>query len=106
MVPVKKVNRNKKRALLVNLNGTKNIIDSLNKYSNKKVWLFYSSTSHVYSFGNRIKVESRDTIPLNYYGKTKSRNTKGGVVYGKKNSFKKAIVELIEGNSIDFYSNI
>jgi large subunit ribosomal protein L23 len=43
---------------------------------------------------------------MTYYGKIKSRNTKGGVVVGKKSSFKKAIVELIEGNSIDFYSNI
>jgi len=51
-----------------------------------------------------VKIKSVRT--MNYYGKTKSRNTKGGVVYGKKNSFKKAIVELIEGNSIDFYSNI
>ena len=71
MVPVKKVNRNKK-ALIVNLDGTKNIIDSLNKYSNKKVWFFYSSTSHIYSYGYRIKNESSDSIPLNYYGKTKS----------------------------------
>ncbi len=71
MVPVKKVNRNKKKALIVNLDGTKNIIDSLNKYSNKKVWFFYSSTSHVYSYGYKIKNESSDSIPLNYYGKTK-----------------------------------
>ncbi len=71
IVPVKKVNSNKKKALLVNLDGTKNIIDSLNKYSNKKVWLFYSSTSHVYSYGYRIKKETNNTIPLNYYGKTK-----------------------------------
>jgi large subunit ribosomal protein L23 len=51
-----------------------------------------------------VKVKSVKT--MNYYGKIKSRNTKAGVVTGKRNSFKKAIVELIEGNSIDFYSNI
>lgn len=51
-----------------------------------------------------VKVKSVKT--MNYYGKMKSRNTKAGVVVGKKNSFKKAIVELIKGNSIDFYSNI
>jgi large subunit ribosomal protein L23 len=51
-----------------------------------------------------VKVISVKT--MNYYGKMKSRNTKAGVVVGKKNSFKKAIVELSKGNSIDFYSNI
>lgn len=43
---------------------------------------------------------------MNYYGKMKSRFTKGGVIAGKKNSFKKAIVQLVDGNSIDFYSNV
>ena len=42
---------------------------------------------------------------MNYYGKTKSRFTKGGVVRGKRSSFKKAIIELIAGDSIDFYNN-
>ena len=43
---------------------------------------------------------------MNYYGKIKSRFTKGGVIKGKKSSFKKADVELCEGNSIDFYNNM
>jgi len=51
-----------------------------------------------------VKVKSVRT--MNYYGKIKSRSTKGGVILGRKNTFKKAIVDLIEGNSIDFYSNI
>ena len=50
-----------------------------------------------------VKVKSVRT--MNYYGKTKNRFTKGGVISGKRNAFKKAIVELSEGNSIDFYSN-
>ena len=41
-----------------------------------------------------------------YPGKAKSRNTKGGVISGRSNSFKKAIVDLAEGESIDFYGNI
>ena len=41
-----------------------------------------------------------------YLGKSKSRNTKGGVISGRTNSYKKAIVDLAEGDSIDFYSNI
>lgn len=50
-----------------------------------------------------VKVKSVKT--MKYYGKTKSRFTKGGVIKGKKSAFKKAIVELFEGNSIDFYNN-
>ena len=39
-------------------------------------------------------------------GKAKSRNTKGGVISGRTNSYKKAIVDVAEGESIDFYGNI
>jgi large subunit ribosomal protein L23 len=41
-----------------------------------------------------------------YGGKVKSRYTKGGIITGKTASYKKAIVTLAEGDSIDFYSNI
>jgi large subunit ribosomal protein L23 len=41
-----------------------------------------------------------------YPGKAKSRNTKGGVISGSTNSYKKAIVDVAEGESIDFYGNI
>lgn len=41
-----------------------------------------------------------------YPGKAKSRNTKGGVISGRTSSYKKAIVDVAEGESIDFYSNI
>lgn len=51
-----------------------------------------------------VKVKSVRT--MNYYGKTKSKFTKTGVVRGKKSAFKKAIVELFEGSSIDFYNNV
>ncbi len=37
-------------------------------------------------------------------GKYKQRNTKGGVVGGRKPTVKKAIVYLAEGEIIDFYS--
>lgn len=43
---------------------------------------------------------------MNYSGKRKSRNTKSGVISGKTNAFKKAIITLGEGESIDFFSNI
>lgn len=41
-----------------------------------------------------------------YAGKRSSRYTRAGLVKGQKNAFKKAIVTLKEGDTIDFYSNI
>lgn len=42
----------------------------------------------------------------NIMGKIKTRNTKSGVLVGKKSDFKKAIVSLAEGEVIDFYGNV
>lgn len=47
-----------------------------------------------------------DVNTVNYRGKNKSRYTKAGLVKGKESAFKKAIVTLKEGDTIDFYSNI
>ena len=43
---------------------------------------------------------------LLYMGKRSQRYTKAGLIRGKKSAFKKAIVTLKEGETIDFYSNI
>ncbi len=51
-----------------------------------------------------VDVESVNT--MNYSGKNKSRNSKSGVITGRTNSYKKAIVTLADGETIDFYSNI
>ena len=51
-----------------------------------------------------VKVVAVNT--MNYDGKLKSRYTKSGVVSGRRAAFKKAIVTLREGDTIDFYSNI
>ena len=51
-----------------------------------------------------VNVESVNT--MNFKGKLKSRFTKAGWVEGRTNKFKKAIVTLAEGDTIDFYSNI
>ena len=51
-----------------------------------------------------VSVESVNT--MRYGGKEKSRFTKSGVITGKTKSFKKAIITLAEGETIDFYSNI
>ena len=39
-------------------------------------------------------------------GKKRVRGTKSGMIVGKTSTYKKAIVTLVEGDSIDFYSNI
>ena len=43
---------------------------------------------------------------VRYAGKRQSRYTRAGLVKGQKNAYKKTIVTLKEGDSIDFYSNI
>jgi len=42
----------------------------------------------------------------NVSGKAKSRYTKGGVINGRASAYKKAVVTLKDGDTIDFYSNI
>ena len=43
---------------------------------------------------------------MNYNGKNKSRSTKSGIIPGRTAAYKKAMVTLKEGETIDFYSNI
>ena len=43
---------------------------------------------------------------LNYGPERKMRYTKTGIQKGQTNSTKKAIVQVADGNSIDFYSNL
>jgi large subunit ribosomal protein L23 len=51
-----------------------------------------------------VTVDSVNT--MRYGGKLKARNTKSGLLMGRTNATKKAVVTLAEGNKIDFYSNI
>ncbi|MGE5382591.1 MAG: 50S ribosomal protein L23 [Omnitrophica WOR_2 bacterium] len=51
-------------------------------------------------------VDVREVKTMNYAAKAKSRYTKAGIVKGNSGSFKKAIITLAEGETIDFYSNI
>ena len=51
-----------------------------------------------------VSVEAVNT--MNYGGKSKTRNTKAGLIKGKTNKFKKAIITVADGDVIDFYSNI
>jgi len=47
-----------------------------------------------------------DVNTMKRSGKFKSRYTKAGIVSGRQDAYKKAIVTLKEGETIDFYSSI
>ena len=51
-----------------------------------------------------VNVESVNTMIIP--GKRKSRNTKKGVLHGRKASYKKAIITLAAGETIDFFGDI
>jgi len=51
-----------------------------------------------------VEIESVRT--MNYPVKRNTKYTKSGMVQAMKGGYKKAIVQLAEGESIDFYSNI
>ena len=51
-------------------------------------------------------VEVAEVRTMNYPGKKKSRYTKSGIIAGKSPSYKKALIKLAKGETIDFYSNI
>jgi len=51
-----------------------------------------------------VSVETINT--MNYAGKSKSKFTKAGLISGKTNKYKKAIVTVADGDVIDFYSSI
>jgi large subunit ribosomal protein L23 len=51
-----------------------------------------------------ISVEKVAT--LNYDGKNKQRYTKSGLISGRKNNYKKAVVTVAEGETIDLYAGL
>ena len=51
-----------------------------------------------------VNVEAVNTMII--AGKRKSRNTKKGVLHGRKPSYKKAVVTLASGETIDFFGDI
>ena len=69
IVPIKIVNKNRKKAFNVNYIGTKNIVDMSKKFNVK--WFFFASTSHVYKSKKVAIKENSPKDPISYYGKTK-----------------------------------
>ena len=92
---IKPVVTEKANALTEKLNRyTFQVTPSANKYQIK------SLVESLYG----VKVVAVNT--MNYDGKRKSRYTKSGMLNGKVAAFKKAVVTLAEGETINFYSNI
>lgn len=53
-------------------------------------------------YGVSVKAVNTMVVP----GKKRTRNTKTGFSTGTKSAYKKAVVTLADGETIDFYSNI
>ena len=54
----------------------------------------------------RYNVNVKSVRTMNYAGKNKSRYTRSGLIKGRTNAYKKVLVALSDGETIDFYSNI
>ena len=73
-------------------------------------------TFHVKKSANKVEIKKaveaaygvtvEKVRTLNYGPERKMRYTKTGIQKGQTNSTKKAIVQVADGNSIDFYSNL
>ncbi len=81
----------------------------------------YSEKQNCYTFAvspNANKFQIKDIVEklynvrvekvniANYAGKRKQRYTKGGLIRGRRDAFKKAYITVAEGQKIDYYSNI
>ncbi|MCH2214368.1 MAG: 50S ribosomal protein L23 [Flavobacteriales bacterium] len=81
------------------------ISENLNRYG-----FFVSKTANKIEIKEAIEklydVNVDKVWTIRYAGKTKSRYTKTGLVTGKSPAYKKAIVTVAEGETIDIYSNI
>jgi large subunit ribosomal protein L23 len=55
---------------------------------------------------NMYNVNVTSIATMVYAGKRKAKHTKAGPAIGRNNAFKKAIVKLKEGQSIDFFENV
>jgi large subunit ribosomal protein L23 len=53
----------------------------------------------------KFGVEVKSVRTANCLGKSRAQNTKRGRIFGKKSDWKKAIITLEKGQSIDYYSS-
>ncbi|MGE9616588.1 MAG: 50S ribosomal protein L23 [Solitalea-like symbiont of Acarus siro] len=64
-----------------------------------------ASFMHIYNNKDaKAPLEIASINTVRYLGKKKRRHSKGGSIEGKKSDYKKAIITLKKGDSIDMYS--
>ncbi len=84
-------------------------MSSITEKQNKYGFIVRPSANKI-EIGKEIESRYNVTVlsvnTMNYGGKNKTRYTKAGLIKGRTNAFKKAVVTLKEGDTIDFYSNI
>ncbi len=71
LVPTQKVNKNFSLSKRTNIQGTKNLIDGINKLQKESLYFLFSSTSHVYNFNLKKNSEGSRIFGISKYGKTK-----------------------------------
>ncbi len=81
------------------------LTEKLNKYTfivDKKVNKLEVKKAVEQMYNVSVEAVNTSVVP----GKAKNRNTKNGVVRGRKASYKKAVVTLAKGEEIDLFGNI
>lgn len=97
-VAVKEVDENYPLAYDVNVNGTIQLLKAI-KNTDKKIFFFYASTSHVYKSKNDPIKETDETMPLNTYGLTKQISEMILTDYSRHNTN----IDLCIGRIFSFY---
>lgn len=88
------------------------VTEKANAISEKNNRYSFKVTPDANKFQIKDKVEKMYDVKvvavstMNFDGKKKMRYTKRGIQRGKTAAFKKAVVTIAEGQTIDFYSNI
>lgn len=88
------------------------VTEKANAISEKNNRYSFKVTPDANKFQIKDKVEKMYDVKvvavstMNFDSKKKMRYTKRGIQRGKTAAFKKAVVTIAEGQTIDFYSNI
>jgi nucleoside-diphosphate-sugar epimerase len=101
VVPIKEINKSLKKSFKVNSIGTKYLADAIIKFQSKKIWFFYSSTSHVYKLNYQsIKTKETDKCnPQSLYGSSKREAEKYIIKKFSKNNYQFLIGRILSFNN-------
>ena len=96
-------------AILIKPLGTEKMTNITDKHSNRYGFIVRPEADKLQikkEIENLYNVHVVSVNTARYAGKRSSRYTKAGLIRGQKNAYKKAVVTLKDGETIDFYSNI